>query len=153
MWSPSRTRSGSGYRIVRRALRDYQAPAPLQGRRHFPGSRSFPRWISRRSAFPRTAAIKIQMKLGGRMKNIDIRVSSTPTLFGGKDRHAPFLDREGTHARHEASRVRGGEPDELRGSHIQALGHGPRHRGPPARERPTPFTAPSAGSTRRKSTS
>lgn len=43
---------------------------------------------------PQDGRIKIQMKLGGRMKNIDIRVSSTPTIFGEKI-VMRLLDREG----------------------------------------------------------
>jgi type IV pilus assembly protein PilB len=43
---------------------------------------------------PQDGRIKIQMKLGGRLKSIDIRVSSTPTLFGEKI-VMRLLDREG----------------------------------------------------------
>ena len=43
---------------------------------------------------PQDGRIKIQMKLGGKLKNIDIRVSSTPTLFGEKI-VMRLLDREG----------------------------------------------------------
>jgi type IV pilus assembly protein PilB len=43
---------------------------------------------------PQDGRIKIQMKLSGRMKNIDIRVSTTPTIFGEKV-VMRLLDREG----------------------------------------------------------
>jgi type IV pilus assembly protein PilB len=43
---------------------------------------------------PQDGRIKIQMKLAGRMKNIDIRVSTTPTIFGEKV-VMRLLDREG----------------------------------------------------------
>ncbi len=43
---------------------------------------------------PQDGRIKIQMKIGGRMKNIDIRVSSIPTLFGEKI-VMRLLDKEG----------------------------------------------------------
>ena len=43
---------------------------------------------------PQDGRIKIQMKIGNRMKSIDIRVSSTPTLFGEKI-VMRLLDREG----------------------------------------------------------
>jgi type IV pilus assembly protein PilB len=43
---------------------------------------------------PQDGRIKIQMRIGNRMKNIDIRVSSTPTLFGEKI-VMRLLDREG----------------------------------------------------------
>jgi type IV pilus assembly protein PilB len=43
---------------------------------------------------PQDGRIKIQMRLGGKMKNIDIRVSSTPTLFGEKI-VMRLLDKEG----------------------------------------------------------
>ncbi|MBA4418105.1 MAG: type IV-A pilus assembly ATPase PilB [Syntrophus sp. (in: bacteria)] len=43
---------------------------------------------------PQDGRIKIQMKLDGRMKSLDIRVSSTPTLFGEKI-VMRLLDKEG----------------------------------------------------------
>ena len=43
---------------------------------------------------PQDGRIKIQMKLSGRMKNLDIRVSTTPTIFGEKV-VMRLLDREG----------------------------------------------------------
>ncbi len=43
---------------------------------------------------PQDGRIKIQMKLAGRMKNLDIRVSTTPTIFGEKI-VMRLLDREG----------------------------------------------------------
>ncbi len=43
---------------------------------------------------PQDGRIKIQMKLAGKMKNLDIRVSTTPTLFGEKI-VMRLLDREG----------------------------------------------------------
>jgi len=43
---------------------------------------------------PQDGRIKIQMKLSGRMKNLDIRVSTTPTIFGEKI-VMRLLDREG----------------------------------------------------------
>ncbi len=43
---------------------------------------------------PQDGRIKIQMKLAGRMKNLDIRVSTTPTIFGEKV-VMRLLDREG----------------------------------------------------------
>jgi type IV pilus assembly protein PilB len=49
---------------------------------------------------PQDGRIKIQMKLGGRMKSLDIRVSTTPTLFGEKivmrllDKDGLMLDME-----------------------------------------------------------
>lgn len=43
---------------------------------------------------PQDGRIKIQMKLGGRMKNLDIRVSTTPTIFGEKV-VMRLLDRDG----------------------------------------------------------
>jgi len=43
---------------------------------------------------PQDGRIKIQMKLAGKMKNLDIRVSTTPTIFGEKI-VMRLLDREG----------------------------------------------------------
>ncbi|OPY74223.1 MAG: Type II secretion system protein E [Syntrophorhabdus sp. PtaU1.Bin050] len=43
---------------------------------------------------PQDGRIKIQMKLGGKMKNLDIRVSTTPSIFGEKI-VMRLLDREG----------------------------------------------------------
>jgi type IV pilus assembly protein PilB len=43
---------------------------------------------------PQDGRIKIQMRLSGRMKNLDIRVSTTPTIFGEKV-VMRLLDREG----------------------------------------------------------
>lgn len=43
---------------------------------------------------PQDGRIKIQMKLSGKMKNLDIRVSTTPTIFGEKV-VMRLLDREG----------------------------------------------------------
>jgi len=43
---------------------------------------------------PQDGRIKIQMKMGGKMKNLDIRVSTTPSIFGEKI-VMRLLDREG----------------------------------------------------------
>ncbi len=59
---------------------------------------------------PQDGRIKIQVKLDGRMRNLDIRVSSTPTLFGEKI-VMRLLDREGLML--EMSRL-GFEPESLK---------------------------------------
>lgn len=59
---------------------------------------------------PQDGRIKIQMKLAGRMKNLDIRVSTTPTIFGEKI-VMRLLDREGLML--DMSKL-GFEPESLR---------------------------------------
>lgn len=59
---------------------------------------------------PQDGRIKIQMKLSGRMKNLDIRVSTTPTIFGEKV-VMRLLDREGLML--DMAKL-GFEPDSLR---------------------------------------
>jgi len=59
---------------------------------------------------PQDGRIKIQMKLSGRMKNLDIRVSTTPTIFGEKI-VMRLLDREGLML--DMSKL-GFEPESLR---------------------------------------
>ncbi len=74
-------------------------------------------------------------------------------------RSADALRREDRHAsprqgqpppRHDQARLRAGVADALRGGHLQALGHGARHRARPVPARPTRSTPRSPRSTRPK---
>ena len=93
---------------------------------------------------PQDGRIKLQVKVDDRMRNLDVRVSTTPTLFGEKI-VMRLLDKEGLML---DMSLLGFEPRASRGSKRRSSGPGAwcSSRGPPARARQTPSTAPSAAS-------
>ena len=101
---------------------------------------------------PQDGRIKIKMKLAGKVKELDYRVSVLPTLFGEKivcrllDKDNLMLDMTKLGFEKESlPRVREGDP--------AAVGHGPRDRARRARARRTRSTRRSRASTRPRRTS